>query len=122
MAVRVFPLIIDVAVGGIDGFLQEADNTAAVPRVANTKQYSTWFEAAAFGGGLLMNLMRFSEDITDPLTFGGLALLSRRTGLTLAAASRKPAAYAVPAEYAAPRAPFMYGPPNYKREPTGPLG
>lgn len=125
MAIRIFPLMLDAAVGGIDGILQEADNTATVPRTANLKQYSTWFEAAAFGGGLLMSLMRFSDTITDPLTMGGLALLSRRGGLMLAA-SQKPHAFALPMPtYTAARAPFVQdvpGDPAYRIEPSGVMG
>lgn len=120
--VRVFPMIVGAGVGGVDGALEVADLRAG--RVTNTRQYSTWFEAAAFGGGLLLNLMRFSDDITDPLTFSGLALLSRRAGKAVMQSQAAPAplSYALPMPaYSAVRQAGAYSP--YDRvQPTGILG
>lgn len=122
--VRIFPIVIGAAAGAVDGALQDSDIKHS--RVSNTKQFSTWFEAAAFGGGLLLDLMRFSPDVTDPLIFGGIFGLSRRAGMALGnmAAGTAPVTHmALPmARYAAVREGAAVGAPGYQYEPTNILG
>lgn len=124
MAVRIFPIMIGAAVGGVDGALYDADVKHA--RTTNTKQYSMWFEAAAFGGGLLMELMRFSPDITDPLTLGGVTLLARRAGISLSGGlPAGTTGYALPMPHYAAVRPELVPMPGYagaRIEPTGVLG
>jgi hypothetical protein len=97
--IRVFPMVIEAGLGGVDGALQVADLRAG--RITNTRQFSTWFEAAALLGGIALDLMRFSPDITEPLELGGLFGLSRRAGVALMQGMTPPAPHAM--EYAAAR-------------------
>lgn len=116
--VRVFPHIIGVAAGGVDGALEVNDIRHG--RVSNARQYSTWFEAAMFGGGLVLNLMRFSPDVTDPLTLGGVALLGRRGGMALMQSQTTTPPPAAMRTFASARAGDIYG--MNRTSPTGVFG
>lgn len=101
MAVRIFPNIVAGAAGGVDGLLHRSDVDNG--RVSQMKQYSTWAEAAYFLGGAALSLMRFSDDITEPLMYSGAALLARRAALaTQTAYTTPPVVAQAMARYAQP--------------------
>ena len=58
-----------VVEGALNGVLQQNDDNAG--RTEFHKQYSTWYEAALFVGGLGLGLIGGHPDLFEPLLYGG---------------------------------------------------
>lgn len=83
--IKIMPNVLAGGVGVIDGVLLSNDIDKARANMDGSAiegefPWSTMFEAAAFIGGAGLDLMRWSPDITEPLMYGGIALLGSRGG------------------------------------------
>ena len=125
MAIRIFPIIIAGGTGVVRGLARRNDvaqgranpDGSALP---GKFPLAMVIDVAALGGGVALDLMRFTPDISEPLILAGSALLGDRGGHAISAQIMAPqyaspyyaaAAAAVPAAEAAPagrRSAFSY--------------
>jgi len=90
MAIRIFPIGIAGGTGLIHGIARRNDvaqgraNPDGSP-MPGRFPLALILEAAAFGGGIVADIMRFTPDISEPLILGGAALLGSRGGSMIGA-------------------------------------
>lgn len=85
MALRIFPTIISGGTGIVRGLARRNDvaQGRANPdgsSMAGRFPLAMAIDVAAFGGGVVLDLMRFTPDITEPLIYSGAAFLGDRGG------------------------------------------
>ncbi|MGH7611602.1 MAG: hypothetical protein ACREN4_06255 [Candidatus Dormibacteria bacterium] len=78
MALSLLPTGIALLDGGVDGLLRQNDLNNGRTKIH--KQYSTWYEAVGFVGGLAAALLGAHPDIADPFVYGSGALLASKGG------------------------------------------
>lgn len=90
MAIRIFPIGIAGGTGLIHGIARRNDvaqnraNPDGSP-MPGRFPLALVLEVAAFGGGIVADIMRFTPDISEPLILGGAALLGSRGGQAIGA-------------------------------------
>lgn len=95
---KVFPTLIAGGVGVAHGVAAANDvqNGRANPdgtAIAGHYPMATLIEVGALVGGIAGDIMRFNQDITEPLILGGAALLGHRGGKMLSAQTGAGAGY-----------------------------
>ena len=78
MALRLLPTGISLVNGGVDGLLRQNDLNNG--RAEIHKQYSSYYEAVGFVGGLVAALMGAHPDLADPFLYSSGALLASKAG------------------------------------------
>lgn len=100
---RPMPVMTAIGAGALDGVVQNNDEAAG--RVDLATQYGTWYEVGLFGGGIMLDMMRFgAPDILESLWLAGGTLLSKRLAERWLTLSITPTPYAVPSYAPTPMA------------------
>lgn len=104
MALRIFPTIISGGTGIVRGLARRNDvaQGRANPdgsSMAGRFPLAMLIDVAAFGGGVALDLMRFTPDITEPLIYTGAAFLGDRGGNAIGGQIGMPSPYAAAVPY-----------------------
>lgn len=104
MALRIFPTIISGGTGIVRGLARRNDvaQGRAMPDgspMGGRFPLAMVIDVAAFGGGIALDLMRFTPDITEPLIYSGAAFLGDRGGNAIGGQIGSPAPYAAAIPY-----------------------
>ena len=113
MAIRIFPALISGGTGVVHGLARRNDVAQGRANPDGSSAEGRWplalmLEGAAFAGGIVGDIMRFTPDITEPLIYGGAVLLGDRGGHAIGATVGAGRLGAVP--YYAHAAPSAYHP------------
>lgn len=97
MALRIMPMTISGGAGLLHGFARknDVDQGRANPdgsAVQGMFPFSLILEVALFGGGVVLDMMRFSPDMSEPMVYSGAYALGDRGGNALSGQILQPVA------------------------------